>query len=372
MITREKLSRGEGELVEGDPEIGSRKRTSQSEKMASEEGLSQNEREFQRTFFAMSEMVKVLYDDYLEWKRPVQGESSKQAKSEEGEDPPKTPPSPPSSPSSSSSSSTSSNSTARKHSHKHKPDMPLLKLDVKFVFPMYDGEVNAEKLDNWVRQMEVYCNVQQIKDEATKIRLASLRLEGTTLIWWQSKMQHGTQQVGKIFPSWHDFISALRKQFYPLGYKEKDLIEWKSLKLRKGQSVQEYTDEFRKMALMLDVPLTTQETLMKYIGGFPAYIRNIVFMFGPTNLDEVYVQATYIEAGKTGVGVSGESSSKKDGKGKGNGKKENSTTVKEEKLSCKHCKKEGHDDEHCWKLHPEKRPKWFKERKGRQKVATTT
>jgi hypothetical protein len=70
MITREKLSHGEGELVEGDPEIGSRKRTSQSEKMASEEGLSQNEREFQRTFFSMSEMVKVLYDDYLEWKRP--------------------------------------------------------------------------------------------------------------------------------------------------------------------------------------------------------------------------------------------------------------------------------------------------------------
>jgi hypothetical protein len=31
--------------------------------------------------------------------------------------------------------------------------MPLLKLDVKFVFPMYDGKVNAEKLDKWVRHM---------------------------------------------------------------------------------------------------------------------------------------------------------------------------------------------------------------------------
>jgi hypothetical protein len=71
MITREKLSRGEGEIVEGDPEIGLRKRTSPSENMASKEGLSQNEREFQKTFFAMSEMVKVLYDDYLEQKRPV-------------------------------------------------------------------------------------------------------------------------------------------------------------------------------------------------------------------------------------------------------------------------------------------------------------
>jgi hypothetical protein len=87
--------------------------------MASEEGLSHDEKEFRKTFFAMSEMMKVLYEDYLEWKRPILGESSK-VKSEEGEDPPQTPPSPPSSPSTSSSSSSSSKSTARKHSHKHK------------------------------------------------------------------------------------------------------------------------------------------------------------------------------------------------------------------------------------------------------------
>ena len=43
----------------------------------------------------------------------------------------------------------------------------------------------------------------------------------------------------------------------PNSYKEKELIEWQSLKLRKGQTVQEYTDGFRKMALMLDIPLQT-------------------------------------------------------------------------------------------------------------------
>jgi hypothetical protein len=67
MITMKKLNHGEGELVEENIEIGLRKRTSQSENMASKEGLSHNEIEFQKTFFAMSEMVKVLYDDYLEW-----------------------------------------------------------------------------------------------------------------------------------------------------------------------------------------------------------------------------------------------------------------------------------------------------------------
>jgi hypothetical protein len=44
---------------------------------------------------------------------------------------------------------------------------------------------------------------------------------------------------------------------------------------------------------------------------------------------------------------------------------------KEEKPSCKNCKKEGHDEDRCWQLHPEKRPKWFKEKKGRQTVAAT-
>jgi hypothetical protein len=47
----------------------------------------------------------------------------------------------------------------------------------------------------------------------------------------------GTQKVGNVFPSWQDFVFALRNQFYPLGDKEKALIEWKCLKLRKGQTL---------------------------------------------------------------------------------------------------------------------------------------
>jgi hypothetical protein len=72
-------------------------------------------------------------------------------------------------------------------------------------------------------------------------------------------LQNGTQQVGNVFPSWQGFVSALRKKFCPLGYKEMALIEWQGLKLRKGKKVQEYTDEFCKMALMLYIPLHNRE-----------------------------------------------------------------------------------------------------------------
>jgi hypothetical protein len=63
MLTREKIHHGEGVIFEENPLIGLRKRTYQSEKMASKKGLSQDEKEFQKTFFTMSEMMKVLYED---------------------------------------------------------------------------------------------------------------------------------------------------------------------------------------------------------------------------------------------------------------------------------------------------------------------
>lgn len=54
---------------------------------------------------------------------------------------------------------------------------------------MYNGEVNVEKLENWVRQLEVYCRIQNLQDDDTKIQLDSLRLEDAELIWWKDKTQ---------------------------------------------------------------------------------------------------------------------------------------------------------------------------------------
>jgi hypothetical protein len=41
----------------------------------------------------------------------------------------------------------------------------------------------------------------------------------------------------------------------------------------------------------------------------------------------------------------------------------------EEKPTCSHCKKKGHEEATCWKLHPERLPKKFKD-KGKQKATT--
>jgi hypothetical protein len=80
------------------------------------------------------------------------------------------PPELPSSPSSSSSSSYEHSHHSQHSSHKSSFKKPLLKLDVKFALPMFNGYANPEKLDNWIQQVEVYCRVQHIDEEEVKVK----------------------------------------------------------------------------------------------------------------------------------------------------------------------------------------------------------
>ena len=102
-------------------------------------------------FYLMSDMVERMYGDYE--KRMAKKGKKKEAPTNEsalvnqgaGGDPP----SPPSSPSSSISSSFD-HSHHSHHSHKASFKKPLLKINVKFSLPMFNGDDNTEKLDNWI------------------------------------------------------------------------------------------------------------------------------------------------------------------------------------------------------------------------------
>ena len=107
---------------------------------------------------------------------------------------------------------------------------------------------------------------------------------------------------------------------------------------------------------------------LNFIGGFHSYLRHTILMFNPTNLDEVSVQFTHIKSkGKSVHDVpSVESRQAKEGKAKQKGKHAATMKKEEDMPTCSHCQKQGHEEEKCWKLHPELKLKWFKDQKGKQ------
>jgi hypothetical protein len=318
----------------------------------------------------MKAMMEILLDERAEREKKEEGASSKDAevkKEEKGKgvggdgDPPET--------------NQSFSSSHTSHSHNANSNMPYFKLDVKFELPIYNGDLDVEKLDNWIKQLEVYCRVQGINDDPSRIQLATLRMSRMALTWWESKIQQDLRKHGKIISVWNEFIEVLRKQFYPLGHMQQLTMSWQTFRQAKGQSIQEYTHEFRKRAIASNVPLDSHETLLKYIGGMHSYLRHTLLMFNPSNLDDVCVQATHLEArGKHANDTFMKKSSKFDSKfkDKDKGKKKMATIKKEgEKPTCSHCQK-GHDVSKCWKLHLELRPKKYGGNKDKGKAKTTT
>jgi len=138
--------------------------------------------------------------------------------------------------------------------------------------------------------------VQSIDSERRNTQLASFRLGGTTLVWWEGKTQADLQKYGKMVSAWNEFVSATKKQFYPLAYMQQAMMSSESLRQLKCQSVQSYNQEFRKRALTLGISLDPPETLLKYIGGLHSYLKHTILMFNPTSLDDVSIQATHLEA----------------------------------------------------------------------------
>ena len=87
MLTRSKLNIGEGELVEGDPEIGSRRTFSRtvSSPQGEEEGHTEREKpvisetEFLEDFMSMKAMMEILLNERVGRKKKEEGYSSRDA-----------------------------------------------------------------------------------------------------------------------------------------------------------------------------------------------------------------------------------------------------------------------------------------------------
>jgi hypothetical protein len=127
-----------------------------------------------------------------------------------------------------------------------------------------------------------------------------------------------------------------------LQYMQKAFMDWKIFRQAKGKNVQSFTQEFRIRALVLGVDLSSQETLLKYIGALHSYLMHTILMFNPSNIDEVCVQATHLET--RGRNETQEGSKKPFSHGdkgkrnfKGNGKNNASVKKEGERLTCKHC-----------------------------------
>jgi ElaB/YqjD/DUF883 family membrane-anchored ribosome-binding protein len=249
--------------------------------------------------------------------------------------------------------------------------MAPLKVDAKLELPVYNGEIDGEKLDGWIDQMESYFSLYGYED-AQCLAFARLKLASHALVWWNAHLR----SRGSAGLTWEAFKVLLKEQFYPVGYDEDRWRRWQYIRQRDDQNVQDYTTEFRRLALVLGVPLENRETLRMYLGGLRDELREEVDLIPLQDIGEACKRATVFERlNRTRT----RGAAKATPKASLNVAKEEATQEgaheKTKSKYCKHCKFKGHTTAECWKLHPELAPKKKKDDgaggQGRAALVTT-
>ena len=100
-----------------------------------------------------------------------------------------------------------------------------MRLEAKIEIPEYRGELDGEKLDVWLDKLESYFALYGFND-IQRLTFVRVKMESRALIWWNAYVQsRGFQNL-----SWDGFKELVRKQFYPVGYRESRWRKWLFLK----------------------------------------------------------------------------------------------------------------------------------------------
>ena len=78
-----------------------------------------------------------------------------------------------------------------------------------------------EKVNNWLKQLEVYFQIHGVVSDVNKIYFARLKMSGHALVWWEIHLETLNHEHLSKISSWNEFKELLRDQFYLLGHHNK-------------------------------------------------------------------------------------------------------------------------------------------------------
>ena len=99
----------------------------------------------------------------------------------------------------------------------------------KMEVPMYEGNLYAEELLDWIRSMDKYFNYEDI-DEERRVRHAVTRLKVHATLWWDELQDERRSKCKQKIKSWDRMVAKLKAKFMPKYYQIN--LFWKMQNLR--------------------------------------------------------------------------------------------------------------------------------------------
>ncbi|XP_074293000.1 uncharacterized protein LOC141619880 [Silene latifolia] len=145
-----------------------------------------------------------------------------------------------------------------------------LKLDI----PEFEGELDAEKFLDWVRQAE---RVFEYKgyDEHKQFKVATLKMTKYSSLLYENLKKQRTREGKSKIETWNKLKKHLQKRFMPRDYEQERYLKLTSLSQR-NLSVTDYIKEFEILIMVCDLEEREEMQIARFIKGFsPSLVQRV-------------------------------------------------------------------------------------------------
>jgi hypothetical protein len=156
----------------------------------------------------------------------------------------------------------------------------------KMDIPVYEGNIDAEELLDWIRALDTYFDYEDIKEEK-KVRHAITNLKGHAALWWD-ELQVDRRCKGKQkIKSWDRMIAKMKEKFIPRDYQITLFRRMQNLR-QKLMTVKEYTEEFYRINIRAGHRESDDEKVARYLNGLRYNIQDELSMLTIRTVEDAY------------------------------------------------------------------------------------
>jgi hypothetical protein len=159
----------------------------------------------------------------------------------------------------------------------------------KMDIPVYEGNLDAEELLDWIRALDTYFDYEDIEEDK-KVRHVVTRLKGHAALWWD-ELQADRRCKGKQkIKSWDQMIAKMKAKFIPRDYQITLFRRMQNLR-QKLMTVKEYTEEFYKLNIRAGHRESDDEKVARYLNGLRYDIQDELSMLTIRTVEDAYQMA---------------------------------------------------------------------------------
>jgi hypothetical protein len=163
----------------------------------------------------------------------------------------------------------------------------------KMDIPVYEGNLDAEELLDWIRALDTYFDYEGIEEDK-KVKHVVTHLKGHAALWWDEIQADRRCKGKKKIKSCDQMIAKMKVKFIPRDYQISLFRRMQNLR-QKLMTVKEYTEEFYRLNIRAGHRESDDEKVVRYLNGLRYEIQDELSMVTIRTVEDAYKMALKAE-----------------------------------------------------------------------------